>query len=133
MASARPWFLALLGLVVLALIPLSLRATEATSPERPRSPLAIAIDEAVAAERTTVAELQIRFENELDPQAAVRIQREIAHTKQQTEITVLRIQARFAREAGRTEAAEKIEASVQLLAERLEKKFPRPTSAEGER
>jgi len=95
----------------------------------PRSPEMLEIDQALAAERALVAELEARLEGAPDEPAALDLLREIERTKQQTEIEILRLQAKHARLAGREEQAAEIEAVVQqILAPAL---VPVPAAASG--
>ncbi len=70
------------------------------------------IETAIAAEREQVARLAASLRGAADDAAALALEREIEAVKQGTEIAVLRIQARYAREAGREEQAQAIEAAV---------------------
>jgi hypothetical protein len=69
----------------------------------------------LAAERERVAELRLRGDKAATPDEAVAIQREIERVKFDTEISLLRVQAKHARAAGRTQVAARIEAAINEL------------------
>ena len=78
---------------------------------------------ALESERSTLAELRARPLDHADPGAALALQREIERVKVETERTLLRIQASWARREGRLEVARAIEASLEEMAR------PRPVRA----
>jgi len=82
---------------------------------RPVTPLTAAIEAALAAEQTRVVELEARLAQAPDEAAAAAIVREIELAKQAGELEVMRIQADFARRAGREEQAREIEAAIAAI------------------
>lgn len=81
------------------------------------SPEMLEIGRVVNAERARLAELEARLRDTADDTAALSLLREIEQVKQGTEVEILRIQAKFARSAGREAQAQEIEAAVtQILA-----------------
>jgi hypothetical protein len=66
-------------------------------------------------ERSQLAALHERFLRAATPAAALEVQREIERLKADTEIALLRIQATWARRAGKIEAATRIEAAITEL------------------
>jgi len=66
-------------------------------------------------ERDAVAALSANLAQAEDPEAAARIQVEIERIKVETELTLLHIQARYARSEGRYEVAERIEAAIEAM------------------
>jgi len=67
------------------------------------------------AERSQLAVLHERFLRAATPAAALAIQREIERLKADTEVALLRIQATWARRAGKIEVATRIEAAITEL------------------
>lgn len=89
--------------------------TEVAEPARPvraPSPMMLEMRALFAAEDQKLAELRERAKSAATPDAALAVQREIERVKFDTEIALLRTQAKFARAAGRTEVAARIEAAV---------------------
>lgn len=82
------------------------------APAFPPSPMMLEIKAALAVSETAVAELGAQLRSAADERDALRIQRAIADAKRDAEVAVMRIQARYAREAGDVETAEKIELAV---------------------
>lgn len=76
------------------------------------APEMVEIMAAITAERTQVDDLTARLRATTDNAAALALEREIETTKRSTELTILGIQARHARAAGREEQALAIEASI---------------------
>lgn len=76
------------------------------------APEMVEIMAAITAERTLVDDLTARLRATTDNAAALALEREIEATKWSTELTILGIQARHARAAGREEQAQAIEASI---------------------
>lgn len=99
-----------------ALAPESSSATtEVSEPARPvrtASPMMLEIRGVLAAENEKLAGLRERAKSAATPEIAIVIQREIERVKFDTEIALLRTQAKFARAAGRTEVAARIERAV---------------------
>ena len=73
------------------------------------------INQALAAEKATVAALQSQSELATDHQQALATQREVERVKQETELRILAIQADHARGDGRTEQAAEIEQAIQTI------------------
>jgi TolA-binding protein len=106
---------------------------------RARSPLAAELDAVLAAERALLRRLEVEVRRVGSSEAGLALQRQIAQVKQNTEIELLRVQARHARREGRTELAEQLEASVRELlmtpeeraaAERARHQAPAPPAQE---
>lgn len=70
------------------------------------------IDEALAACRARVADLTARLRETTADETALALQRDIEQAKRETELDVLRIQAKHARLAGRDAQADAIEAEL---------------------
>lgn len=70
------------------------------------------IDEALAACRARVADLTARLRETTADETALALQRDIEQSKRETELDVLRIQAKHARLAGRDAQADAIEAEL---------------------
>jgi TolA-binding protein len=85
---------------------------ERALPSRALSPKMTAIQAVLKADRERVAELQQQLNAATDETEALRLLRAIHDHKQDTEIAILQIQERFAREAGDTETADKIKLAV---------------------
>jgi hypothetical protein len=81
----------------------------------PASPMMIEMQAVMTAEREKVAELRARADKASTPDEAVAIQREIERVKFDSEISLLRVQAKHARAAGRTQVATSIEAAINEL------------------
>lgn len=79
---------------------------------RALSPKMVEIQAVLKADRERVAELQQQLEAATDETEALRLLRAIHQHKQNTEVAILQIQERFAREAGDTETADKIKLAV---------------------
>jgi hypothetical protein len=78
-------------------------------------PMAADMRAAVEHERTSLAELSRRFRAASSPEAALAVQREIERVKHETELTLLRIQADYARRAGLAGVAARIEAAIEEM------------------
>ncbi len=90
-------------------------AAESTVARRPLSPMMVEIRQALEGERRTVDELAAALDAARDEDEAMAILRRIHEAKRGAQIEVLRIQARHARAAGRTEAAAGIDAAIERL------------------
>jgi len=75
----------------------------------------VEIESALAAGEKTVAEAAARLPAAKTRTDALAIQREIERAKIATEVSVLRIQAAYARREGRPETAAKLEADAELM------------------
>ena len=84
-------------------------------PKRPRTPMDVELFRVLDQQRETLAALRTRFRDAKDDRAALAIQREIDRVKRDTEISLLRIQADWAKRAGRTEAASQLEAAIEQI------------------
>ncbi len=92
-------------------------ADRAQQPPVHPSPMMQAIHEALQSEHAAVAELEAQIEEAFEETQIVQLMREIERIRRETEWSVLRIQAEFAREAGELEKAQRIES----LLDRMEK------------
>jgi len=84
-------------------------------PRRPRTPMDIELRGVLDRQREALAALHARFRGAKDDVAALAIQREIDRVKRDTEISLLRVQADWARRSGRSEAASQIEAAIEQI------------------
>jgi hypothetical protein len=88
-----------------------------------QNPMIEEIRALLAESAATVLEIQNQMKAAPDEQTALAMLRQVRQHKQDTEVAVLRIQQRYAREKGDTEAAQLIEEAIgQLL-------IPAPVSA----
>lgn len=83
--------------------------------KRPLSPLMIELRAVTDAEAVQVAALRERVAKAATPDEAIALQREIEKVKFDTEVALLRVQAKHARAGGRTEVAMRIEAAISEL------------------
>lgn len=95
-------------------------APEAATPappegKRPLSPMMTEIQAVFVAEAGKLAELRQRAARATTPDEALALQREIERVKFDTEVSLLRVQAKHARQAGRTEVASRIDAAISDL------------------
>jgi len=88
-------------------------ATEVPAPPRRQpSPMMVAIRAVLDAEAATVSGLRERARAATTPDEAIAVQREIERVKFEAEVSILRIQAKFARDGGRTALAEHLDAAI---------------------
>lgn len=112
---------ALLGAALLVLAPTGSSAGEAaptTKPApaaRPLSPMMVEIEAALSSADRSVAELATRLAAARSRTEAHAIQRDIERAKVGAEVSVLRIQAAYARREGRPEVAARLEAEAEQL------------------
>lgn len=90
-------------------------APTAALQRRPTSPLLTDISAALTAERAQLERLEAEVRRTSDSKVALALQRQISQVKQNTEIELLRIQARHARLAGHVLVAEQIESAVREM------------------
>jgi hypothetical protein len=91
-------------------------ATEApVLPRRQPSPMMVAIRAVLDAEAATVNGLRERIRAARTPDEAIALQRELERAKFEAEVSILRVQAKFAREGGRTALAEHLDAAIAQL------------------
>lgn len=83
--------------------------------KRPLSPLMIELRAVMDAEAVQVAALRERVAKAASNDEAIALQREIEKVKFDTEVSLLRVQAKHARAGGRTEVAARIEAAISDL------------------
>lgn len=83
--------------------------------KRPLSPLMIELRAVLDAEAVQVAALRERAAKAATPDEAIALQREIEKLKFDTEVSLLRVQAKHARAGGRTEVAARIEIAISEL------------------
>lgn len=104
-------------------------APAASAEKAPRvaksSPMMVEIRAVLDGERAALRPLNERFRAAKDPDAAIAIQREIARVKLDTEVAVLRVQAKHARAAGRADVAASLETAIQQI---LEPSAPPPAT-----
>ena len=81
-------------------------------PKRPRTPMDVELFAILDRQREALAALRTRFKDAKDDRTALAVQREIDRLKRDTEISLLRVQADWARRAGRVEGARRIEAEI---------------------
>lgn len=79
------------------------------------SPMMVEIKAALDASRAQVAELSVRAANAPDHAAQAALHREVAQVKQQVELDILAIQARFARERGDEQLAQRIDEAIEAI------------------
>jgi len=82
---------------------------------RPLSPMLAEMQALLAAEREQLAALHARVAKAGSNDEALALQRAIEKLKFDTEVSLLRVQAKHARQAGRTEVAARIEAAITEL------------------
>ncbi len=82
-------------------------------------PMEREIRDVLLRERNDLAALTSLLKGQPDNLEALRIQKDVSTRKQQTEIAILEVQARYAVQAGRQEQATAIGKAVALLKERL--------------
>ena len=92
--------------------------TEQVAAPKATSPLQIELQAALDREIEELAALQLRYDNARGPLEALEVQQEIDTLKQASELSILTIQAKHARLAGKTEAADEIERLVAEMAAR---------------
>jgi hypothetical protein len=97
-----------------------------------RSPEMTEIDEALAVERALVTDLEALLRNATDETGSLALLREIEQTKYGAELTILRIQAKHARLAGRETQAQEIEAAVAQIENPSLAPTVAPTSPSGD-
>lgn len=86
-----------------------------TAPHQVRNPRLEEIKAAQAAGQELVVQLQLQLKAAPDEVEALRLLRAINQQKQDTEIVILRIQERYARQAGDTATADRIGQAVQEI------------------
>jgi hypothetical protein len=84
-------------------------------PKRPLSPMMTEIRALLDADAEQVAALRQRIAKASSPEEALVLQRQIEQLKLDTEVSLLRVQAKHARAAGRTEVASRLEAAISEL------------------
>lgn len=89
------------------------------------SPMMTEIRAVLDEERAALRVLHERFRATKDADASIAIQREIARVKLDAEVSVLRVQAKHARAAGRADVAANLEAAIQKM---LEPDAPPPSA-----
>ncbi len=92
-----------------------LDANKTLEGQNPTSPMMNEIRVLMDVSRGEVAELVLLAANTTDREASQAIQMEISTIKQQAELDILAIQARYARSAGNAELALQIEASIAAI------------------
>lgn len=90
-------------------------AALAPAPVRAASPMLLEMQALLAAEHEQVLVLRERAAKAANADDAMALQREIEKLKFDTEVSLLRVQAKHARAAGRTEVATRIEAAISEL------------------
>ena len=83
--------------------------------EQPMSPMIAEINAALEISHAQVAELTTRAAETPDPSGNLAIQQQIAELKQQAELDILAIQARYARAAGNLELAQQIDEAIAAI------------------
>ncbi len=85
------------------------------SQQRPLTPMHAEIQRVIEDEKAAVAALQARFEQTKDPVTAMEVQKQVQDTKIQTEITILQIQVRYARQEGHNDVATQLESAIKEM------------------
>ena len=111
----RKIFIYLIFLLFLPIFGVSPQATSGPEPQHTVSPMMQEIQTALAQEATALLVLQEDLTNAPTEQDALAILRMISQRKQDTEIATLRIQERYARQAGNEDAAVRIERAIQRI------------------
>jgi hypothetical protein len=83
----------------------------ATRPEK-HSPMMREIIAAWEASQVAVAAVEQQISATTDPMAALALQRQVEEMREQVEVELLRIQARYARQEGRLDDAAQIDAAI---------------------
>jgi hypothetical protein len=83
------------------------------SASRSQNPLAADMARLLDAEKTSLAALKTRFDAAPDEASALEVEREIETVKADGEISLLRLQAEYARRDGKPQAAREIEAAIE--------------------
>ena len=110
----------ILALISLAMVPLvtaqaPLPAQPQPITEKPVSPMMQEIKAAMAANEVAVKALQESLQTTADEAEALQILRAVDQQKQDTEIAILRIQERYARQNGDQETADQINLAVEKI------------------
>ena len=92
-----------------------------------KTPAMLEIDALLEVERVQLAELKARLQAAPDEETALAIQREVRQLKMETELEILRVQIRSAREMGRLDTVERLEQTIEYLTN------PRPVNPPVER
>lgn len=110
----------ILALISLAMVPLvTAQAPLPTQPqpitEKPLSPMMQEIKAAMAANEVAVKALQVSLQTTADEAESLQILRAVDQQKQDTEIAILRIQERYARQNGDQETADQINLAIEKI------------------
>lgn len=102
------------------------------SQQQKLTPMMIEMRAVLDAEHAQLATLRSRFKEAGSAAAALEIQRSVDKLKAETEISLLRIQSRHARKAGRLQLADRIDAAIQeiLAPPRRLQPIPRPAPSD---
>ena len=92
------------------------------------SPLNREIRSLLLGERAEVTRLATQLKTIQDPVAALAVQRRISALKSGTQIAILEVQGRFARQEGRIEQADEIDTVVARMKARQEARLSRQAS-----
>ena len=90
-------------------------ASKSLQTEPSLSPMMVEIKAALEANRNQVQELTTRAASAPDFRAQRALHQEAAQLKQQVELDILAIQARYAREGGNEELAQRIENAIEMI------------------
>jgi hypothetical protein len=85
---------------------------DATAPPASLTPMQAEIAQVLASERATVAQLQERLVAAKGTAPALELHKQVQDTKLQAQLTILRIQVRYARAEGRELVAEQLETAI---------------------
>jgi hypothetical protein len=108
----------LLAFLLLATTAFTLQAREKdegaakAAAERPLSPMMAEIHALIAAQEISLTDLREQLATAADEQQAMALRRQISLLKQLTQLEILRVQVRFARQAGREDTAQRLEAAI---------------------
>ena len=91
---------------------------------RSQSPLAADMARLLDAERASLTALKARFDAAANEASALEVEREIERVKADTEISLLRVQAEYARREGQEQAAREIESTIEAALHERTKSAP---------
>lgn len=90
-------------------------APAATTPRAAATPMHAEIQQSLEAEQAELVRLQTSIEQTTDLAAGLQLQQQIESVKLRTQVDILRIQARYARVAGKTATAEELDEIIEKL------------------
>ena len=96
-------------------------ASAPTAPEL--SPMMVEINALLDAERLALADCRLEMDRATDMERRVELMERIHELKTGTELEILRVQLRYAREAGRLDTVQELEEAIEFMTD------PRPVPA----